>query len=193
MTSDETFQKLGALRLHAFARALHEQLENPAAYAELDAAERIGLLVDREWTEREGRRLTRRLQLARLRDRTACLEDIDYRHPRGLDRALMRRLATGEWIRQRQNVLLVGSTGCGKTYPACALGQHARRDGYSVVYRRPNRRGEFLPAGVAELSPGRLASDHVPSTTAATATSRRCSRPGRSRSSSAARLGRASR
>ena len=96
MTVQETFQKLAELRMHGLARALKEQLDRPDDHADLGFEERIGLLVDREWTEREGRGLTRRLQLARLRDRTACIEDVDFQHPRGLDRAVLKRLATGE-------------------------------------------------------------------------------------------------
>ena len=135
MTTAETFQKLSDLRLHAFAHALQAQLDSDQ-YDALAFEERVGLLVDQEWTEREARRLTRRLQLARLRDRTACVEDIDYRHPRGLDRALMQRLATCEWIKKRRNLLIHGKTGCGKTFLACALAHKACREGFSVVYRR---------------------------------------------------------
>lgn len=144
MTTEETFQKLSEMRMHGVARALQEQLDRHDEYRELDFEERLGLLVDREWSEREDRSLTRRLQIAKLRDRSACVEDIDYRHPRGLDRSLFKRLATGEWIGKRQNVLLTGSTGCGKTYLACALGHKACRDGHSVVYRRVPRLVEEL-------------------------------------------------
>lgn len=139
MTTEETFQKLSDIRMHGLARALHEQLDNLDSYEHLGFEDRLGLLIDREWTEREERSLTRRLQLARLRDRTACIEDIDYRHPRGLDRNLMRRLATCEWIKKRQNILISGSTGCGKTFIVCALANKACREGYSVVYRRVPR------------------------------------------------------
>ena len=139
MLTEETFQKLSDMRMHAFARALHEQLDHADKYAELAFDERLGLIVDREWTEREGRSLTRRLQLARLREKTACIEDIDFRHPRGLDRALVRRLATGEWITKHQNVIVTGKTGCGKTFLACALGHKACRDGHTAIYRRVPR------------------------------------------------------
>jgi len=94
MTTQETFQKLSEMRLHGFARALHEQLDSAESYAHLTFEDRLGVLVDREWSDREARRLTRRLQLARLRDRSACVEDLDWRHPRGLDRTLVQRLAT---------------------------------------------------------------------------------------------------
>lgn len=144
MTSEETIQKLQDIRMHGFARALREQLDRPGGFDHLGFDERVGLLVDREWTEREGRGLTRRLQLARLRDRSACLEDIDYGQARGLDRALLQRLAGGGWIAKHQNVVITGATGCGKTYLACALGQKACRDGHSVVYRRIPRLGHEL-------------------------------------------------
>ena len=111
MTTEETFRKLSELRLYGFARALEEQLAQPATYTTLTLEDRVGLLVDREWTEREARRLTRRLQLAKLRDRQACVEDVDFRHPRGLDRTLLQRLATGEWITKAQNVLVIGPPG----------------------------------------------------------------------------------
>lgn len=156
MTTEETFQKLVEMRMHGFARALQEQLDRPDEYGELDLEERLGLLVDREWTERENRSLTRRLQIARLRDRTASVEDVDYRHPRGLDRSLFKRLATGEWIKKHQNVLVTGSTGCGKTYLACALGHKACRDGHSVVYRRVPRLVEELQLARGDGSYPRL-------------------------------------
>lgn len=139
MTTEETFQKLADIRLLGLARALQEQLDAPDSFDHLAFEDRVGLLVDREWTDREQRRLTRRLQVARLRERSACVEDIDYRHPRGLNKALMQRLATCEWVRKAQNLTLTGKTGCGKTYLACALGQKACRDGHTVVYRRVPR------------------------------------------------------
>jgi DNA replication protein DnaC len=139
MTNEETFQKLSDMRLHAFSRALREQFDTPDSYGHLGFEDRVGILVDREWTEREARSLTRRLQLARLRDRAAAVEDIDFGHPRGLDRNLVRRLSNCEWITKKQNLVITGSTGCGKTFVACAFGQKACREGFSVIYRRVPR------------------------------------------------------
>ena len=139
MTDDETFQKLSEMRMHGLVRALREQLDNPETYTAMAFEDRVGMLIDREWSEREARSLTRRLQLARLRDRTAAVEDIDFAHPRGLDRNLMRRLSSCEWIKKKQNLLITGSTGCGKTFVACAFGQKACREGFSVLYRRVPR------------------------------------------------------
>ncbi len=99
----------------------------------------------------EGRGRTRRLHLARLRDKGACIEDLDYRQTRGLDRALVRRLSTGEWVTKHQNVIVTGKTGCGKTFVACALGQKVCRDGYTAIYRR-----------VPHLVAGRPLSENVP-------------------------------
>ena len=110
----------------------------------LSFEERLGLLVDRELTERANRRLATRLRFARLRQ-DACLEDIDFRHPRGLDRSLLLGLADCRWISHRDNCVIVGPTGAGKTYLACALGQQACREGYSVRYLR-------LPRLLSELS-----------------------------------------
>ncbi len=137
MLTEETLTKLSQMRLHGFAHALTQQLDDEQ-YAELTFAERVGLLVDREWTEREARRLTRRLQHAKLRE-PACVEDLDYRHARGLDRALMQRLATCEWITKHQNLIIEGPTGVGKTFIACALAQKACRDGHTALYRRVPR------------------------------------------------------
>ncbi len=114
--------------------ALVEQLQLPTITA-LSFEERLGLLVDREMTEREDRRLRSRLQKAKLRQ-AACLEDIDYRQPRGLDKALMTRLATCQWVREHHNVLLTGPTGIGKTWLACALGHQACRAGFTTLYLR---------------------------------------------------------
>jgi len=116
------------------ATALAEQLEMPDIQR-LSFEERLGLLVDRERTTQENRRLTRRLAQARFPG-SATLEDLDYRHPRRLDKSVIASLATGQWIRHHDNVLIVGPTGASKTYLACALAQMAWRLGFSVLYLR---------------------------------------------------------
>lgn len=156
MTDEQTFEKLSGMRMQGIAGALREQLANPDSYDGLTFTDRLAMLVDREWNERENRSLTRRLALARLRDRSACVEDIDYQHPRGLERSVLQRLATGTWITKKQNVILTGPTGCGKTYLACALANKACRDGHSVVYRRMPRLAQDLAVARGDGSYARL-------------------------------------
>lgn len=134
MLHHPTLAKLHTLRLSGMLKALQEQAQQPELNA-LSFEERLGLLVDREITERDNRRLQSRLRQARLRQ-IACLEDIDYRHPRGLDRALLARLAGGQWLREHLNVLISGPTGIGKSFLACALAQSACRLGFSALYQR---------------------------------------------------------
>ena len=126
--------KLKDLRLSAMALTLEEQMQM-ADIESLSFEERLGLLVDREATDRENRRLKTRLKKARLRH-NACIEDIDFRHPRGLDKSLMAKLFSCEWVKDRNNLLITGPTGTGKTFLACALAQKACRDGYTVQYIR---------------------------------------------------------
>ena len=142
MLHHPTLDKLQQLRLSGMHKALREQLDLPAI-EELSFEERLGLLADRELTEREDRRLQTRLRQAKLRQ-NACLEDLDYRAPRGLDKALITQLATGQWVRDGLNVILLGPTGVGKTWIGCALGQHACRQGYTVRYLRLPRLFEEL-------------------------------------------------
>ena len=158
MTTQETFQKLSEMRLHGFARALHEQLDTAESYAHLACEDRVGILVDREWSDREGAPPHPPPAARPLRDRSACacVEDLDFRHPRGLDRALVQRLATCEWITKHQNLIVSGSTGCGKTYLVCALAQKACRDGFSVLYRRVPRLLHELQVARADGSFPRL-------------------------------------
>ena len=113
MLHHPTLDKLQQLRLSGMHKALGEQLDLPEI-EDLNFEERLGLLADRELTERENRRLQTRLRQAKLRQ-NACLEDIDYRAPRGLDKALITQLSTGQWIRDGLNAILVGPTGVGKT------------------------------------------------------------------------------
>jgi len=155
MVIQETFEKLQDMKMHEFARAFQEQLEGDG-FGELGFDERVSFLVDREWSDRESRRLSRRLQQAKLREPSACIEDIDYRHPRGLERATIRRLAEEEWISKHRNVVITGPTGTGKTYLGCALGQNACRGGYSVLYRRVPRLIDELSVARADGSYGRL-------------------------------------
>jgi DNA replication protein DnaC len=140
MLTHPTLDKLQTLKLSGMYHALVEQLQM-ADIAALSFEERFGLLVDRESTERDHRRLTTRLRQAKLRQ-TACIEDIDYRHPRGLDKAVMTRLATGQWVREHHNVLLTGPTGMGQTGLGCALGHQAGREGLPALSLRLPR---FLP------------------------------------------------
>lgn len=144
MLNHPTIEKLLALRLRAMAQGLREQMDNPEMTA-LSFEERLGLLVDREWTERENARLKRRLRAAKLRH-AACLEDIDYRATRGLDRQLLAKLADSQWLRQGYNVLVTGPTGAGKSYLACALAQKACRNGFAALYVRMPRLFQDLQA-----------------------------------------------
>jgi DNA replication protein DnaC len=132
-----TAERLRALGLAAMADALVE-LQNAPDAAELTREDWLGLLVDREATSRENKRLARRLRDARLRQ-TAVVEDVDFRAPRGLDRALFQKLASCEWVRDHHHLVVVGPTGIGKSWLACALGHKACREGFSVLYKRATR------------------------------------------------------
>jgi DNA replication protein DnaC len=127
----ETLQRL---RLHGMYKALREQLQMPETDS-LCFEDRLGLLLEREVTDRESRRLRTRLKQARLRE-NAAIEDIDYRAHRGLDRTLMTRLGACQWISEHMNVLITGPTGVGKTWIACALANKACREGFSARYLR---------------------------------------------------------
>jgi DNA replication protein DnaC len=133
MLNNHTLEKLHALRLTGMAEALHEQLSKPLP--DLDFESRLGLLIDREWCLRENRRLKRRLTQAKLQQ-TACIEDIDFQHPRGLNKANILELARGQWIKQHLNLLITGPTGCGKTYLACAFAHKACLTGFTSKYYR---------------------------------------------------------
>jgi DNA replication protein DnaC len=134
MLNQPTMERLQAMKLHGMAQAFREQYEN-ADSSQLSFEERFGLLVDCQWTWKENRALTRRLQLAKFKER-GLIEDIDYQHPRGLDRRLMRTLASSDWVRQHQNLLLIGPTGIGKSWLACALAHKACRDGFFAIHKR---------------------------------------------------------
>ena len=134
MLKHPTLDGLQTLKLTGMAAALADQMATPDI-DELAFEERLGLLVDREITERENRRLTSRLRRARLRH-VAALEDIDYRNPRGLDKGLIQSLATCQWAKEHLNILITGPTGVGKTWLACALAHKACREGYTVMYLR---------------------------------------------------------
>lgn len=132
-----TLDKLRELNFKGMLHALTEQLQQTDIH-ELGFEERLALLLDRELTERENRRLNLRLKQASLKQQ-ACVEDIDFKHTRGLDRALVLSLASCQWIKSHQNILLIGPSGVGKTYLACALAHKACLEGYSTKYVRLSR------------------------------------------------------
>jgi DNA replication protein DnaC len=135
MLHQQTLYQLKALRLDGMARAFEEQLTLPLA-AELAFEDRFAQLVDRELHWRDNQRRDRLLKQAKLKHPQACLEDVDHRPGRGLDKALIATLAGGDWIRQGHALLIGGATGTGKTWLACALGQQACRQGFSTFYAR---------------------------------------------------------
>jgi DNA replication protein DnaC len=137
MLTHPTHDRLIALGLTGMAKALEEQRRQPDIDA-LSFEERLALLVDREAIERENKRLSNRLKFAGLRQ-TATIEDADMKVARGLDKALFAKLAAGDWIARHQNLAIIGQTGLGKSWLACALGHKACRDDRSVLYHRVPR------------------------------------------------------
>jgi len=137
MLTSPTLDKLRAMNLMGMARALQEQMERPD-YQALTFEERLGFMVDLEEQDRENRRLYRYLKAAKLRS-NASLEDLDFHRVRGLDRSVVLALADARWVDAHHNVLVVGPTGIGKTYTACALAQAAIRRGHTALYLRAPR------------------------------------------------------
>src|SRR5215475_6360007 len=137
MLNQQTLTRLRALKLFGLAEAFAQQLEQPPTQA-LAFEERLALLVEREVSYRDNRRLQRLLRAAKLRQQ-ACVEDVDYRHQRGLDRTLVATLTNCDWIRAQHNLHITGPTGTGKSWLACAFGNQACRQGLSVRYERTSR------------------------------------------------------
>jgi DNA replication protein DnaC len=154
MLNQPTLDKLQSMKLHGMAEAFRAQLETTDT-GSLAFEERFAMLVDQQWLWKENRALARRLRSARLKEK-GVVEDIDYQHPRGLDRKLLRTLATSEWVRQHQHILLLGPTGIGKTWLACALAQKACRDGFTILHKRAAELFRELAVAHADGSFGRL-------------------------------------
>lgn len=149
-TIEETITKLGEMRLNSMALATRELLQTSPGN-ELSFAEKLGLIVDREWTERDNRRLARRLKEAKLSTR-ASLDNVLCDPERGIDKATIRQLATCGWIQSKHNVVIVGKTGVGKSYLGSALADAACRKGYRAVFFR-------VPRLLEELALARLAGE----------------------------------
>ena len=154
MLNQPTIEKLQAMKLHGMADGFRQQLET-ADMSQFSFEERLAMLVDQQWLWKENRALARRLSLAKFKQR-GVIEDIDYQHPRGLDRKLIRSLASSEWVRHKQNILLIGPTGIGKSWIACALAHKACRDGFSALHKRSSELFRDLAVAHADGSFGRL-------------------------------------
>jgi DNA replication protein DnaC len=154
MLTQQTLQTLRDLHLTGMADAYEAQLRDPDVQA-LSCDERLGLLVDQEWSRRQSRRLARRLKEAKL-PLNATIEDIDYTIPRGLDRALIRTLAEGRWLQEHLSLLISGPTGAGKTFIASAMGNAACRQGFTARYYRLTRLLSDLGIAKADGSYPRL-------------------------------------
>lgn len=148
MLQHPTYEKLRAMKLVGMANALDEQVKSNACQ-DMTFEERLGLLVDREMTERTNRQIAIRLKLSKLRQ-SSCVEDIDYRQARSLDRSLLVELTGCAWISRHDNCLITGPTGVGKTYLACALANKACREGFKVTYERTSRLLESVAVARAE-------------------------------------------
>jgi len=157
MLTHPILDEINTLKLTGMHKALSEQL-NMADIESMDFMARLGLMVDRETTERANRRLQTRLKKAKLRQQ-ACFEDIDFRTPRGLDKQLILSLASCDWIKKANNILLTGATGTGKSYIACALAHKACLEGHTVRYMRLPRLMEEITISRADGSYGKLMLD----------------------------------
>lgn len=152
MITEETIQKLAAMKMFTMAKVLRELLDT-APGNQLSFEEKMGMLVDREWTERENRRLARRLKDAKLGAR-ASLEDVVCEPGRGIDKPMIRQLATCQWVRAKQNVIAIGPTGIGKTFLGAAIAEAACRHGLRALFVR-------VPRLVEELAVARVAGTYA--------------------------------
>lgn len=154
MLTHPTHDRLVALGLTGMAKALEDQRRQPDIAA-LAFEERIAMMIDREAIERENKRLATRLKFACLRQ-SAIVEDVDMKATRGLDKALFQKLAAGDWIDRKQNLIVIGPTGVGKSWIACALGHKACRDDRAVLYQRVPRLFDALALARGDGRHGRL-------------------------------------
>ena len=159
MLQHPLLEQLHELKLTGMLHALQEQFAMPDI-GQLSFDERLGLLIAREMTVRAERRLQYRLQKAKLRQ-AACIEDIDYRHPRGLEKTLMQHLISCRWLDEHLNCLITGPTGVGKTWLACALAQQACRRGYTAQYLRLPRLLQDLSLARGDGRYSRLLKDYA--------------------------------
>jgi DNA replication protein DnaC len=154
MLRQQTIEKMNAMKLFGLCEAFEQQLSS-SEYAELDFEERVGLMVDAEWTAREQRKLSRRLRGAKLRY-PASLEDINFRAPRGLNRQQVLSLGQCGWVAQHHNLLITGPTGIGKSFLACAFVERACRSGFNGTYVRAPRLVHELAVARGDGSYSRL-------------------------------------
>ena len=155
MLNEPTITKMLAMKLNGMVEALEEQRKT-ADMATWSFEDRLALLVERQWLWKENRAMSTRLKYAKLRQ-PACLEDIDYRHHRGLQRSVIDHLAGSDWIQYAQNCIITGPTGVGKSYLACALAQKACRDGHRTLYfYAPKLFRELLASQAAGTLPALL-------------------------------------
>src|SRR5258707_3220433 len=151
MLTEPMMEKLIAMRLQGMADGLKAQQQDPAA-TELSFQERLAMLVDQQWNWRENQALSRRMKAAKLRG-NACIEEIDFRTSRGLDKSVIRALAQeSAWVAKHENIFVLGPTGVGKSFVASALAQKACRDGYSAFYARAQSRFPDLELARADGS-----------------------------------------
>ena len=154
MLTQATIDKMHQMKMAALAEAFERQIRSPE-FASLGFEERVGMMIDAESDARGQRKLTRRLQVARLRQQ-ASLEDVNWQHPRGLDRQVVLSLGRCGWIRDHQNLLITGLTGVGKSWLACAFAERACREGYSACYARAPRLYHDLAVARGDGSYGRI-------------------------------------
>jgi len=154
MLTQPTLDHMNAMKMFFMVDAFQRQLATTQSSA-LSFEERLGLLIDAEWSGREQRKLDQRLRTARLRH-SASLEDVDFKAHRGLSRELVLSLGRGDWLRERQNLLITGPTGVGKSYLACAFAERACRSGFTALYLRAPRLYQELAVSRGDGSYGRL-------------------------------------
>lgn len=155
MFNQMTIDKLNMMKLSGMALAFSEQIES-ARYNELSFEERFGMVIDKEMTHRENKKLKNSLRKAKLRYSNACIEDLDFRVDRGLSREPIMTLSRCDWIKKNQNIIITGATGVGKTYITCALGNSACRAGLSTTYFRLPKLLDELSIAKADGSYGKI-------------------------------------